>query len=287
MYKKILVPLDGSKVGESVLPYVKCLAQALNTPVHLLHVREQQRVNSTADGLQGSDYLNQIASSFLASLQVQCLVEIGKPAEVIVKTAAEDADSLIVMAARIRSAIRRRLSGSVAHTVFDGVENPFFLVQVTDRARPVDSVELKTIVVLLDGSAVGEKILSYVLEIAKGLKSEVILVRTYSLPRGCRAFAKRFYVPYTDQVAESVKKEARAYLEAKVQELKAEPIGSVSYRLLEEYDLTEMNDLAPKTPYDMLAMYAPKKFGVGRLFIGNVTERIMRRWNNPVLVVQT
>jgi nucleotide-binding universal stress UspA family protein len=287
MYKEILVPLDGSKLAESILPYVRCLAEALKVPVHLLHVKDPKIKALFSQPLQEDDYLKNVASSMLASFTVRYTVEIGKPAKVIVNTAARDLGTLITMATQGRSEIQRWLLGSVSNKVLFATRNPLVLMRATQQKQPSDSVQLlRTIVVPLDGSPFAEKILPYVLEIAKALKSEVILVRAYSLPRGSHAFAKRFYVPYTDQLAESVKKEARTYLEAKVQELQAERIARVSYRLMEETGTVEIIDLARKTPDNMLAMYTPRKSGVGRLVIGNVTERIMRRWDNPVLVVR-
>ena len=38
MYKKMLIPLDGSKTAEAVLPYARTLARKLNLPVELLGV---------------------------------------------------------------------------------------------------------------------------------------------------------------------------------------------------------------------------------------------------------
>ncbi|MDA1128141.1 MAG: universal stress protein [Chloroflexi bacterium] len=38
MYKKILVPLDGSELAEQVLPYVKILGQSAALSVQLLRV---------------------------------------------------------------------------------------------------------------------------------------------------------------------------------------------------------------------------------------------------------
>jgi nucleotide-binding universal stress UspA family protein len=88
-----------------------------------------------------------------------------------------------------------------------------------------------------------------------------------------------------DQLAENVKKESRIYLETKAQELQAERIGNVSYRLMEEAGPVEIIDLARKTPDNMLAMYASEKSRFGRLIVGNVTKRIVRRSEKPVLVV--
>ena len=38
MYSKILVPLDGSKTAENVLPLARCFARSLQIPVELLAV---------------------------------------------------------------------------------------------------------------------------------------------------------------------------------------------------------------------------------------------------------
>ena len=38
MYKKIVVPLDGSRIAENALPYARALARGLKVPVELLCV---------------------------------------------------------------------------------------------------------------------------------------------------------------------------------------------------------------------------------------------------------
>ena len=38
MYSKVLVPLDGSKTAENVLPLARCFARSLQIPVELLAV---------------------------------------------------------------------------------------------------------------------------------------------------------------------------------------------------------------------------------------------------------
>ncbi|HEU4637760.1 MAG TPA: hypothetical protein VFS84_02815, partial [Candidatus Binatia bacterium] len=38
MYTKLLIPLDGSRLAEGVLPYARLLAHGLNVPVELLRV---------------------------------------------------------------------------------------------------------------------------------------------------------------------------------------------------------------------------------------------------------
>ena len=63
MYKKILVPLDGSDLSATVLPYVRWLASDLKTPVELLHVEDVNRLAPYSPPLQ-MGYLESIAKSF-------------------------------------------------------------------------------------------------------------------------------------------------------------------------------------------------------------------------------
>ena len=83
MYNQILVPLDGSKLAEGVLPYARLLARALQLPVDLLHVNDPE---TFPHPMQGTDYLKEVAASFTTSLTVSCCMEDGRVAEVIVVT---------------------------------------------------------------------------------------------------------------------------------------------------------------------------------------------------------
>ena len=54
MYSKILVPLDGSKTAENVLPFARCFARSLQIPVELMAVvdiMEMARNISAVEGL--------------------------------------------------------------------------------------------------------------------------------------------------------------------------------------------------------------------------------------------
>lgn len=62
MLKKILVPLDGSEMGEKVMPYVETLAHALNATVYLLRVEPSPQGRSAG--------IFKAAASFLADVQL-------------------------------------------------------------------------------------------------------------------------------------------------------------------------------------------------------------------------
>ena len=49
MYTRMLIPLDGSKVAEQVLPYARFLARTLSLPVELLQAADPEALALLTD----------------------------------------------------------------------------------------------------------------------------------------------------------------------------------------------------------------------------------------------
>ena len=127
MYTRMLIPLDGSKTAENVLPYGRILARAFQTPVELMEVLDIAGIAShvfaekarhldtvvTETEHSSEQYLQKIASSF-PDVNVRCTVERGRPEDVITEKAAADKTTLIAMATHGRSGMSRWLLGSIA-----------------------------------------------------------------------------------------------------------------------------------------------------------------------------
>ncbi len=156
MYQKILVPLDGSKLAECVLPYVEKLAQGCNTEqVILVSVTERIKAYaaSAAPPLtverslpaipvtrvplavgkmqkQAERYLDRIAKRLAKKgLEVQREVLLGNPAEEIASYAEHNGCDLIAMASHGRSGPGRWAFGSVADKVFRASGMPVLMVK--------------------------------------------------------------------------------------------------------------------------------------------------------------
>src|SRR3546814_13202720 len=80
MYKRILVPLDGSTYSEEVIPYAAGFAAIHGTELVLLRV-----VDKPSDEEGAGNYIDSIASTYKAS--GLCLVDTGHAAEVILREA--------------------------------------------------------------------------------------------------------------------------------------------------------------------------------------------------------
>ena len=141
MYSKLLIPLDGSKTAEKVLPFARILAGALKLPIELLEVvdigaatahiaadkaRYLARIIAESESAS-REHLDEIAATF-AGFPVNCKVERGRPADVIIERAEAEKGTLIAMATHGRSGINRWLMGSVADRVVHYSHIPVMLI---------------------------------------------------------------------------------------------------------------------------------------------------------------
>ena len=163
MYKKILVPLDGSKLAECALPHVEELAKGCDTEeVILVSVTERVQGYRVLEGAgqpiakptgawlepsqplgerlvpeafgkkekQAQRYLDRIAKKLAAKgLNVSTEVLLWKPAEAIVGYAKQSGCDLIVMASHGRSGPSRWAYGSVTDKVLRGSCIPVLMIR--------------------------------------------------------------------------------------------------------------------------------------------------------------
>jgi nucleotide-binding universal stress UspA family protein len=297
MYSKILVPLDGSKTAEKVLPYARCLARRLNIPVELLAVidiaelathitAEKARFLDTMieEGVRSSQsYLNGVAATF-GETKTSCSVEKDRAEDAIIEKGESDTAMLIAMATHGRSGLNRFLLGSVAEKVLRGAANPLLLVRATESAAPDGELAFKSIIVPLDGSELAESILPMVAGIAKKLAVEVVLFRAYHIPYNAYAGDDGYYAVNYDDLISAVRDEANEYLEKKAAEIKKLGVENVSFLSKEGFAGDEIIAIGRKTPEALLAMCSHGRSGVKRWVLGSVTENVVRHTINPVLV---
>ena len=291
MYRKILVPLDGSKLSVGVLPYVRWLAPALKVPVELLHVDDTARLAPYSPALAGGAFLQEVAASFPGVTAVKRTVEVGNSATVIINMASADPGTLIAMATHGYSGAARWLLGSVAEKVLHAVTSDLLLVR-PDGANETGTTELKTVLVPLDGSMEAEKVLPAVTELSGLLPLDILLVRVakhfYAGPP--EAFVPAFgAIPNLKELWEQDKAAGNRYLSEKAVQLRKQGLVRLSTRMLEggvDGAAGEIVELSQKIPGSLIAMTPYGQSGIGRWLIGSVTKRVIQHSKRPVLVVR-
>jgi len=287
MYNKISVPLDGSKLAEQILPYVRALAAPFDIPVDLFTVSDPEARPPFWPPQAGKGYLQGIREKYFPSpARAAIHVEIGVPADVIVERDRTEAGCLIALATHGMSGIRRWLIGSVASKVVQRAVNPLLLIRPVEGVDPATPVKLTTVIVPLDGSALAEKVLRHVVALAKDLKSEVQLIRMYQLPPNAYVVGDGVMVQGPGQYREEMQKEAELYLEGKVDQLRAEGLDNVIATAIEGEAAGEIVDIALRTERNLIAMCSHGRSGIGRWLLGSVTEKVVQHSKDPVLVIR-
>jgi nucleotide-binding universal stress UspA family protein len=152
VYRRALVPLDGSPVAEAILPFILEIAGPLDMEVVLLRVvqpvppvviegsRHVIVEDDAARWRDAEEYLVPIGFDLGSrGVRVQSCVRRGTPAVEIAAAARAVGADLIAMTTHGRSGLGRLMFGSVAQQVLQQADVPVFLMRATAAqvgARP-------------------------------------------------------------------------------------------------------------------------------------------------------
>jgi nucleotide-binding universal stress UspA family protein len=143
MYKRILVPLDGSKRAETVLPHVEELAHRYEAGVSLLRVVDIAAPIGATESAYATlrqrelEQGTQEARAYLLPLQgmfrekgidAHIAVAYGRVVDAILDAAKKDHADLIAIASHGRGGLSRMFYGSVAAGLLQRTNQPLLLI---------------------------------------------------------------------------------------------------------------------------------------------------------------
>lgn len=143
MYKKILVPLDGSKLAEIALPHAESLSLQYQADLVLLSVIDPPSMTGRNDSAiqvfqKEMDTKMQEAEIYLKALKNQYekqniktryFVNLGSVVQNIIDTAARESVDLVLIASHGRSGLQRVFFGSIAAGVLNRIEQPLMVIR--------------------------------------------------------------------------------------------------------------------------------------------------------------
>lgn len=143
IYRRILLPLDGSPLAEQAVPHAIGQAERFQAELLLLKVLQPlpERSMSSPGRRQAEDLSAQMAREYLEGvaavireqdIPVQVVTVEGQAHPQIVQFAEENEVDMIVMSTRGQSGLSRWLIGSVADRVVRGATVPVLLIRVTE-----------------------------------------------------------------------------------------------------------------------------------------------------------
>jgi nucleotide-binding universal stress UspA family protein len=172
VFKRILVPLDGSKLAEQVLPFARYVVEK-DSPDAIHGQRHLREVN------EAKAYLDQIAGQFAAE-KVAVLQDVHEVQEVgvaqTIKNHGEELQAdLIVLCAHGRGGLRDMIFGSIAQQVIRQGSIPVLFIR-PNAVKDLAILPIQNILLPLDGMKTHEVAIPVAVSLAEKFEAKLRLL---------------------------------------------------------------------------------------------------------------
>jgi len=287
LFRKILIPVDGSPLSEEVLSVATPLFDHAQEPVELLRVvaplplasplrplrtgQERMVEQARAASVQ---YLGDVAARFdHVDVGFTQHVEVGEPSSRILDRAEEVQPTLIAMSTHGRSGVSRWVRGSVAEKVLRQARVPLFLAQTGCQGQ------LKRVLVPLDGSTTSARIVPLVRQFALAFAAEVVLLHV-GLRSGGQLVAAE-----TGGVTLLTEKMIHDLLEPCRQDLERAGVPAQTRADFGLDPAARIMEAVEQEEISVIAMTSHGRTGLDRWMFGSVAEKVLRQCSLPLLLL--
>jgi len=289
MFEKILVPLDGSVLGEITLAYAGELAIKLGSEVQMvcatLRHDEETRHMCSLYLSRLADQLYERVKQANPAAEVKTVVVNGEATNTLLEYAERQKIGLIILSSHGQSGFIPWAIGGIASKIIQKSRIPLLLVRANKSEKKKRATGLfQKIIVPLDGSAVGEATLPYVKEIANGFESDVILLRVVEKEQRVRTIGGTNHIIFHDSIIEQMRAEAVRYLNETKKKL-SEGIN-VQTVIKTGNAAKEIITLAGEESGNIVAMSSHGESGLTRWVMGSVSSKILQAGKTPLLLVR-
>lgn len=296
MYKRIMVPLDGTTFSEQALAFAVSIAQkegaalslaTVETPPPLtfpdVHLREPLR-ELESEYLEG--VADRVRDTGLTDVSVSILT--GNTPVALEAYREEIGADLTVMSTHGRGPVARAWLGSVADHFVRTTSAPVLMVRPTTS---MEAVDLSTprgfghVFVTLDGSPLSESAIEPAMALSRLFDAQTTLVHLIAYPNRTESV-------YLPDAVDAIRQKLEERRQASEEELDA-----LSKRLMSEgYDVGQVSRVVAHVPQgilecatergaDVIVMASHGRGGIKRLLLGSVADKVLRGADLPVLVV--
>ena len=296
-HKSFLVPLDGSRLAEAVLPATASLASRSHALVTLLHVLEHNAPATVhgerhlTNAAEANSYLEKVALNLRASgVVVEYHVHDDREhnvAQSIFDHAQELHCDLVIMCTHGNSGLHDLLFGSIAQkTLQRGAQSILLVFPREDGSAP--QFDLQRILVPLDRVIAHEPALPAAIELASAFHASVHLVLVIPTMRtlsGGQA-ASGMLLPTTMRAVLNLEEQnASDYLEQLLAQCHAAGIDA-TVEILRGDAAPMVLKLAERLNIDLIVMASHGRAGLDALLSGSVAARITGRMERTLLLMR-
>lgn len=301
MYRRILVPLDGTRFGDLALPYAVDIAVRTGAAMELVHVHHHREHDPDLSSMPQYQYqhiaavdqardrderlsertsLEQRAADIELANNIRVTTRIlaGRTADAVVREAQDIVADLVVMASHARQGLPRLRLGDLAHELVCSLNVPALCIRPDSEDAEVVGTPLRRVLVPLDGSSFSEQILDPLAPLLSELDAQPTLlhVRT-TKPMLSSGLAE-------SRRGINTREQAIDYLHDVADRFRGRMPEPVLTALEDENPANVIASLLSLGEYDMAAMATHGRSGLSRLFLGSVAEEVLRHSGKPILL---
>ncbi|MFK7804890.1 MAG: universal stress protein [Anaerolineae bacterium] len=298
MFKKILVPLDGSFHAEHALALVKKLFSSQSCELVLVEANDSL---STAHSVHGegmysarsvtpeynaersNKFLNEAAESANKwADRVHVFSLPGAVDQVIIEVAEKEKVDLIVMVTHGYAGLKRLLLGSVTEKVIRLAPCP--VLAIRDDHIP------KHFLIAVDGTPFSETILNPAYLLARLIKADITFARIHIASDDINMQDLAALRMFDPELAHAVMQGHNNRTESYLKDL-ANRYTKKSYQIRVDYDIesgppaARLAKMAKRNGCDLIAMATHGRNGIKRFLEGSITEDVMHRAETAMLVI--
>lgn len=311
MFKRILVPLDGSGFAERALPHAEFFARVFDSTIVLLHVLETtEEINKphSEDPItwkiresKAEQYLQETVTQVAKHIEkdvseVEYAIRTGNPAECIINFAHHENIELLVISTHGWGGFTRWNISSVAQKVIHRIYLPVLLVRAYEEQETLESkIRYRRILMPMDSSPRSECAFSAGVRLIRGeidgedatdsnkeptlFLTTVIRPPEIPIPESHGEAAQKLIAQLMQLTRDSV----NAYLERiRLQFSVPSEIRTIEHRSVSE----ALQRLAEKEKIDLIIMSAHGHTGQYHYPYGSVAREMLEFGARPILIIQ-
>jgi nucleotide-binding universal stress UspA family protein len=302
MFKRILVPLDGSRFGEQTLPLALTVARRAGAELRLVHKHVPPPPVHPDSALaldpslesksrkEEAAYLDALVKKLTAAggASVSSALVDGPMVDALCEYATTTKADLVVMTTHGRGALSRFWLGSVTDGLVRRLTVPLLLVRPQEDEDEVDLAKeclLRHVLIPLDGTPYAEAILKPALALGSLMGAEYTLVRVIEPVPVVGLDVPGYAAAGTDlALADRLQIQARDYLDRVAQRLRDQGARVRTQVVLNQLAAGAILGEAATRRQDAIALQTHGRGGLARLFLGSVADKVLRGATVPVLV---
>ena len=298
MYRKIMVPTDGSGFDREAILVALRVAERCGARVQLVRVVATgayfgmsssfegvivtpEVVQAEQDAALGEMYALAAECRSISTAEITADLEQGPIPDILAGYAKRNDIDLIIISSHGRRGIARLSLGSVTDSLIRGTTIPVLVVKPkASYLTPEATKEFHQIVVPLDGSSLAEQILAKVVPLAKVEQADITLLHVLTPSEEELENANTRELPWWEKRVAG----AKAYLSRRAGEIRLNGVAATIDVVVGERVAETITDYARRAGADLIAIATHGRGGLARVLRGSIADGVTKSAMSSILV---